>query len=87
MKTNQPDTAAQLLQELVYLILKKGDRVKSKLIDNAELRNVLKVCDRTIYRMRKEHKIPYTKIGKKYYYPRDFFDTAEFTFGNKTDGN
>ncbi|MFV0144455.1 helix-turn-helix domain-containing protein [Empedobacter falsenii] len=48
-------------------------RENQKFYDNADLKRLLNVSDRTLYRMRKMNKIPYFKVGNKYYYPMQFF--------------
>lgn len=45
-----------------------------KFYDNADLRSLLNVSDRTLYRLRKMNKIPFFKLGNKYYYPKEFFN-------------
>lgn len=39
-----------------------------KLLDNSDAKRMLKICDRTLYRWRKENLICYTTIGNKHYY-------------------
>lgn len=48
-------------------------RENQKFYDNADLKRLLNVSDKTLYRMRKMNKIPYFKVGNKYYYPMQFF--------------
>ncbi|WP_225541549.1 helix-turn-helix domain-containing protein [Empedobacter stercoris] len=48
-------------------------RENQKFYDNADLKRLLNVSDITLYRMRKMNKIPYFKVGNKYYYPMQFF--------------
>ncbi|WP_225539531.1 helix-turn-helix domain-containing protein [Empedobacter stercoris] len=49
-------------------------RENQKFYDNADLKRLLNVSDKTLYRMRKMNKIPYFKVGNKYYYPMHFFN-------------
>ncbi|MEG0931322.1 helix-turn-helix domain-containing protein [Algoriella sp.] len=50
-----------------------------KFYDNADLKCLLNVSDRTLYRMRKMNKIPFFKVGNKYYYPIQFFNQKALT--------
>ena len=56
-----------LILELQKTLLLMGDN--QKFYDNADLKCLLNVSDRTLYRMRKMNKIPFFKVGNKYYYP------------------
>ncbi|MFV0209743.1 helix-turn-helix domain-containing protein [Empedobacter falsenii] len=49
-------------------------RENQKFYDNADLKRLLNVSDKTLYRMRKTNKIPYIKFGNKFYYPMQFFN-------------
>ena len=53
-----------------FLLLEESQ----KFYDNADLKCLLNVSDRTLYRMRKMNKIPFFKVGNKYYYPIQFFN-------------
>lgn len=59
---------------------KKADkRTKMDLnayLDNADLKQLLKVSNSTIVRLRNKKEIPFFKIGTKYYYPREFFQKS-----------
>lgn len=44
-----------------------------KFYDNAEVKQLFNISDATLFRMRKENKIPYTLFGGKIIYPREFF--------------
>ncbi|TGN24604.1 helix-turn-helix domain-containing protein [Empedobacter tilapiae] len=61
-----------LLLELQKTLLLLGEN--QKFYDNADLKSLLNVSDRTLYRMRKMNKIPFFKVGNKYYYPKQFFN-------------
>lgn len=45
-----------------------------KYYDTAEMMHVMHVSDRTLFRWRKEGKIPYKKLGGKIYYLADAVD-------------
>lgn len=53
-----------------FLLLEESQ----KFYDNADLKSLLNVSDKTLYRMRKTNKIPYIKFGNKFYYPKQFFN-------------
>ncbi len=53
-----------------FLLLEESQ----KFYDNADLKSLLNVSDKTLYRMRKANKIPYIKFGNKFYYPKQFFN-------------
>ncbi|WP_312081799.1 helix-turn-helix domain-containing protein [Empedobacter sp.] len=42
--------------------------------DSADVQRLLNVSDKTLYRMRRNKTIPCFKLGKKYYYPKHFFN-------------
>ncbi|MDP2159058.1 MAG: helix-turn-helix domain-containing protein [Flavobacterium sp.] len=44
--------------------------------DNADAKMALNISDSTLSRLRKAEKIPFLKIGGKYYYPRDYFEKS-----------
>ena len=48
----------------------------SDFMDGTDVMNLLHISDSTLRRMRKNGQIPCIKIGKKYYYPKPFFQTA-----------
>ncbi len=43
-------------------------------LTGADVKSILQISESTLGRMRKNREIPYTKIGKEYYYPSVFFD-------------
>lgn len=67
-----------VLSQLVTLLeeVQPGD---PRLWDNVDLIMNLKVSASTLYRWRRDNIIPYRKIGKRFYYPRLFFQ--QFAFG------
>lgn len=44
--------------------------------DSADVKQLLKISDSTLNRIRKSQSIPCVKIGKKIYYPKSFFNKA-----------
>lgn len=40
------------------------------LLDNADLKQLFKVSDKTLYRWRKKEQLLYVKIGGKFFYPK-----------------
>lgn len=43
-------------------------------LTGADVKSILQISESTLGRRRKNREIPYTKIGKEYYYPSVFFD-------------
>ncbi|MGV7105781.1 helix-turn-helix domain-containing protein [Flavobacterium sp. U410] len=43
-------------------------------LDNADIKMRFHISDSTLYRMRKEGKIPFVKIRGKYHYPKSFLN-------------
>ena len=43
-------------------------------LDNADIKMRFHISDSTLYRMRKEGKIPFIKIRGKYHYPKSFLN-------------
>jgi Helix-turn-helix domain len=44
--------------------------------DNVDVMRILNISESTLARRRKQEKIPYTELGGKYYYPREFFEKS-----------
>ncbi|WP_083477488.1 helix-turn-helix domain-containing protein [Chryseobacterium aquaticum] len=44
--------------------------------DSADVKQLLKISDRTLQRLRKSDEIPHIRIGKKIFYPKSFFTEA-----------
>jgi predicted site-specific integrase-resolvase len=44
-----------------------------KWLDAVDVKERLKISDSTLWRYRKEEKIPYSKVGNKILYPESFF--------------
>lgn len=47
-------------------------------LDGSEIKIKFKISDSTLYRYRKNHIIPYTKLGGRYLYPKSFFTKSLF---------
>lgn len=47
--------------------------IKGTYLDSADVKQILKISDRTLHRWRRRKNIPYFKIGGKIYYPKSFF--------------
>lgn len=42
-------------------------------LDSADIKIIFKISESTLYRMRKNKEIPFTKLQGKYLYPKTFF--------------
>ncbi|MFV0190274.1 MULTISPECIES: helix-turn-helix domain-containing protein [Empedobacter] len=42
--------------------------------DSADVQRLLNVSEKTLYRMRRNKTIPCFKLGKKYFFPKHFFN-------------
>lgn len=51
----------------------KRSTEQQQLWDSVDVKNYLKISDKTLYRLRSQGDLPYVRIGKKYYYPAEFF--------------
>lgn len=58
---------------------KKSD-IDNYWLDSSDVKRMFNISDSTLYRLRIHKKIPYTKIGGKFVYPKSFFVT---TMGNR----
>ena len=72
---NDKGSAMRLNEILVELLifLQAYSKDKPLYFDSADVKQLLKISDKTLYRMRNKGDIPYFKIGKKYLYPIKFF--------------
>lgn len=50
---------------------------RKQYLDSADLKCLLNISDSTLYRLRKNNKIPIVKLGGKIYCPTSFFDNLE----------
>ena len=59
------------IQRLEQLINKLAEQqYEIDMLDNADMKQIFKVSDKTLYRWRKKEYLLYTKIGGKFYYPK-----------------
>ncbi|GAB3722417.1 hypothetical protein [Flavobacterium koreense] len=65
----------QDLSEMKETIKKLQQPLKEEInwLDSADLKIRFKVSNTTLWRLRKENKIPYSKMGNKFVYPESFF--------------
>ncbi len=62
------------LAELEKALSQLQEKVKDeKWLDAYEVKKLLNISDSTLWRYRKEEKIPYRIIGNKYFFPSSFF--------------
>ncbi|AQX06197.1 helix-turn-helix domain-containing protein [Elizabethkingia meningoseptica] len=54
--------------------LKREDTRNEKFYDSADLKRLLNISDKTLYRMRVNKSIPCVRFGKKYFYPKSYFN-------------
>ncbi len=80
MKTDDLHSEELTAKELLLSILQTFDTRTSDSLyyDNADLKQILHISDRTIYRLRKTNKIQFMKLGGKYFYPKSFFRKLPF---------
>lgn len=53
--------------------LQQPQRIEIRWLDSADVKIRFKISDTTLWRLRKENKIPYSKMGNKFVYPESFF--------------
>jgi translation initiation factor 2 alpha subunit (eIF-2alpha) len=81
-KLNQEFPREEVLWAIFNLFSEIHDALKQlhshdeEWYDQADVKKILKVGDSSLYRMRKEGKLPYVKIGGKIYYKKSFFNNA-----------
>lgn len=62
--------------------MKKKEKAKNRKknldawYDNVDVMRILRISESTLARYRKNQKIPFTKLGSKYFYPREFFEDS-----------
>lgn len=73
MKTSN-DILQSRVSELEETIKELQQTVSNeKWLDAVDVKERLKISDSTLWRYRKEEKIPYSKVGNKILYPESFF--------------
>lgn len=68
-----PKQLTVVLLELISF-LRQDSSKDQKFYDSADLKCLLNISDKTLYRMGKQGKIPFFKLGKKCFYPKSFFN-------------
>ena len=58
-----------LNEDITTIKLKSG--TETRCLDNYDLQKLLHISPRTIQRWRKSGRLPFCKMGRKYYYPAD----------------
>ena len=66
----------KLLLQKIYAVLKKQRSQDVDYYDNADLKQMLKISDSTLQRLRKSKTLPFIKIRGKIYYPKPYFNNA-----------
>lgn len=65
------DTIVALQQQLIDILIGNIRLVdQDDWLDNADVKLLLKISDRTLYRLRSSGQLPAKKIGGKWFYPR-----------------
>jgi excisionase family DNA binding protein len=67
-KLNSLQEEIEALKNLVYLLLQKN--TDEEWLDSAEIKIRFHFSESKLYRLRKEKKIPFIKIGGRYHYPK-----------------
>ncbi|MFN4365990.1 helix-turn-helix domain-containing protein [Chryseobacterium hispalense] len=60
----------------ILLHLEKSKKDEVQYYDSADVKRLLNISDSTLFRIRKSHKIPHIRIGRKIFYRKSFFTTA-----------
>jgi Helix-turn-helix domain len=60
------------LKALLFAVLQKQD--EEIWLDSADLKQLFHFSNSTLYRLRKQKIVSYTKIGGRYFYPKSFFN-------------
>jgi hypothetical protein len=65
------------LEELKRLVLPlTTTKLNEEWLDSADIKQLFHLSDSKLYRLRKTNAIPSTSIGKRFYYPKSFFNAA-----------
>ena len=64
---NSGEDLTRLLQ---FLQLLADNLYENDLLDNADMKRIFNVCDKTLYRWRKKKSLIYIRIGGKFYYSK-----------------
>lgn len=74
------DMVLLILSELLNL-QHKTQQSHHDYYDSADVKQLLKISDRTLQRLRKSGEIQYIRIGGKIYYPKSFFTEVSKNIG------
>lgn len=75
-------SASNVRQKKKATKMKKKENTKSRKknltmwYDSLEVRLLLNISESTLARRRKSGQIPYSELGGKFYYPREFFEKS-----------
>ncbi|WP_415060410.1 helix-turn-helix domain-containing protein [Flavobacterium sp.] len=75
-------SASNVRQKKKASKMKKKEKKKSRKInkdmwlDNVDVMELLNISASTLARRRKSGQIPYSELGGKFYYPREFFEKS-----------
>lgn len=62
------------VEQLTKVVLQLKEQANNDIwYDNADVLKLFNISDSTLLRYRKEKKIPFTKLGGRYLYPKAFF--------------
>jgi predicted DNA-binding transcriptional regulator AlpA len=76
MKHKKKELYQRILElEQTVLALQQSDK-KEKWLDAHDVKKLLNISDSTLWRYRKENKIPYRLVGNKLVYPESFFSKS-----------
>jgi len=82
METSDEMNGFRMLLEMMGTLLVQLQKTQEKKIwDSADVKRYLNISDKTLYRLRAQKKIPFTRLGEKYYYAADFFLNLQFDLG------
>jgi hypothetical protein len=70
-KGKKLEALTQQLEALkAVLLLKISEKVEEEWLDSSQMMIQFHFSESKLYRLRKERKIPFTKIGGRYHYPK-----------------
>jgi hypothetical protein len=73
-KLNQLQNELEELKRLVLPLVNAN--LNEEWLDSADIKQLFHFSDSKLYRLRKSNAIPSTSIGKRFYYPKSFFNFA-----------
>ena len=66
------------VEQLTKVVLQLKEQANNDIwYDNADVLKLFNISDSTLLRYRKEKKIPFTKLGGRFLYPKAFFTKSE----------